>query len=81
MLSEKIWTAEELDRLREAERGEMFRSSIVWDLQNVPPRLRGAVDRRSPKRKPEPRSARPAEPSREPAGLLADLAGPSPGKD
>jgi hypothetical protein len=45
MMSEKIWTAEELDQLSEAERDELFRSSIVWDLESAPPHLRGAVDR------------------------------------
>jgi hypothetical protein len=45
MMSEKIWTAEELDQLSEAERDELFRSSIVWDLANVPQHLRSAVDR------------------------------------
>jgi hypothetical protein len=44
-MNEKIWTAEELDRLSEAERDELFRSSIVWDVRSAPPHLRDAVGR------------------------------------
>ena len=45
MMNEKIWTAEELDQLSEAGRDELFRSSIIWDLENVTPHLPGTVDR------------------------------------
>jgi hypothetical protein len=45
MMSEKIWTAEELDQLSETERDDLFRSSIVWDLDNVPPHLHDTVNR------------------------------------
>ena len=44
-MSEKIWTAEELDQLSETGRDELFRNSIVWDLDDVPPHLRDTVDR------------------------------------
>lgn len=45
MMSEKIWTAEELDKLSETERDDLFRSSIIWDLDKVPPHLRDTVNR------------------------------------
>lgn len=35
-MPEKVWTAEELERMSPAERRELFESSIVTDLAQVP---------------------------------------------
>ena len=38
-MSRKIWTAAELEAMTPAEVDEIFRSSIVWDLEDAPPEL------------------------------------------
>lgn len=49
-MAEKVWTAEELERLSPAERDEIFQASIVRDLDDVPPefleRVRARVEQR-----------------------------------
>jgi len=38
-MSRKIWTAAELEAMTPSEVDEIFRSSIVWDLDDAPPEL------------------------------------------
>lgn len=38
-MAEKIWTAAELEKMTPAERREISRAAIVWDLDDVPPEL------------------------------------------
>ena len=49
-MAEKIWTAEELERMSPAERRAIFDASIVTDLDEAPPefveRVRARVERR-----------------------------------
>lgn len=36
VVGRKVWTAEEIERLSPAEQDELFRSSLVTDLDDVP---------------------------------------------
>ena len=38
-MAEKIWTAAELEKMTPAERREISRAAIVWDLDDVPAEL------------------------------------------
>ena len=46
MMADKIWTAEELDRLTPADQDALFEASLVADLHEVPPEFLERVRRR-----------------------------------
>lgn len=49
-MSDKVWTAEELERMTPAEQDAVFESSIVTDLSRVPPEFLERVRDRAQKR-------------------------------
>ena len=49
-MSDKVWTAEELERLSPAEQDALFASSLTTDLGRVPPEFLERVRRRARER-------------------------------
>lgn len=49
-MAEKVWTAEELERMTPAEQDAIFESSLVKDLDRVPPEFLARLRDRAQKR-------------------------------